>query len=129
MSLKKSLTVMVVDDMSVSRSLMTQALEEIGVWKVEAESNGKRALARLAANPVHLVLSDYNMPEMDGMQLLHGLRTNRSTQRIGFILVTGTPTPALIETGRKLGLNNLVKKPFTSASLKKAIEATVGRLQ
>lgn len=129
MSLKKSLTVMVVDDMSVSRSLMTQALEEIGVWKVETESSGKRALARLAANPVHLVLSDYNMPEMDGMQLLHGLRTNRSTQRIGFILVTGTPSPILIETGRKLGLNNLVKKPFSSASLKRAIEATVGRLQ
>ncbi len=128
MSLRKSLSVMVVDDMSVSRGLLTQALEEIGVWKVEAESSGERALERLAAKPVHLVLSDYNMPGMDGIQLLKGLRQNQSTQRIGFILVTGTPTQSLIDTGRKLGLNNLIKKPFTTQTLKKSMEAVVGRL-
>ncbi|TNF59003.1 MAG: response regulator [Rhodobacteraceae bacterium] len=128
MSLKQTLRVMVVDDMSVSRGLLTQALEEMGVWNVDAESSAQSALTRLAANPVHLVLSDYNMPGMDGLQLLHGLRQNRTTQRIGFILVTGTPSPALIEQGRRLGLNNMVKKPFSTAQLKQAIEAVVGAL-
>lgn len=128
MSLKDSLRVMVVDDMAVSRGLVTQALEEIGIYQVSAENNGKSALNRLVADPVHLVLADHNMPGMDGLQLLEGLRRNRSTQRIGYILVTGTPTPELIQKGQQLGLNNLVKKPFTTATMKKAIEAVVGRL-
>ncbi|TCO70762.1 response regulator [Rhodovulum euryhalinum] len=128
MSLKDSIRVMVVDDMAVSRGLVTQALEEIGIFQVSAENNGKSALNRLVADPVHLVLADHNMPGMDGLQLLEGLRRNRSTQRIGYILVTGTPTPDLIQKGQQLGLNNLVKKPFTTATMKKAIEAVVGRL-
>ncbi|GGL69761.1 response regulator [Wenxinia marina] len=128
MSLKDTLRVMVVDDMSVSRGLLTQALEEIGIWKVDAQNSGQSALSRLAASPVHLVISDFNMPGMDGLQLLEGLRSNRSTQQIGFILVTGTPTQEIVDKGRRLGLNNLVKKPFTTASLKQSIEAVVGRL-
>ncbi|SIO03010.1 response regulator receiver protein [Rhodovulum sp. ES.010] len=128
MSLKDSLRVMVVDDMAVSRGLVTQALEEIGIYQVSAENNGQSALNRLVGDPVHLVLADHNMPGMDGLQLLEGLRRNRSTSRIGYILVTGTPTPELIQKGTQLGLNNLVKKPFTTATMKKAIEAVVGRL-
>jgi len=128
MSLKDSIRVMVVDDMAVSRGLVTQALEEIGIYQISAENNGKSALNRLVADPVHLVLADHNMPGMDGLQLLEGLRRNRSTQRIGYILVTGTPTPELIQKGQQFGLNNLVKKPFTTATMKKAIEAVVGRL-
>lgn len=128
MSLKDTIRIMVVDDMTVSRGLVTQALEELGVWQIATENNGQSALQRLAADPVHLVLADYNMPGMDGLQLLEGLRRNKSTARIGYILVTGTPTPELIQKGQKLGLNNLVRKPFTTATMKKAIEAVVGRL-
>jgi two-component system chemotaxis response regulator CheY len=50
------------------------------------------------------------------------------TQEIGFILVTGSPTPDVIEKGRALRLNNLVKKPFTTQNLNGAIERAVGRL-
>lgn len=128
MSLKETLRIMVVDDMAVSRGLVTQALEEIGVWNVLTESGGQAALNKIVANPVHLVLSDFNMPGMDGLGLLQALRQNRSTQQIGFILITGNPTPQMVEKGRALGLNNLVKKPFTTASLKQCIEMVVGRL-
>lgn len=128
MSLKETLRIMVVDDMAVSRGLVTQALEEIGVWNVLTESSGQAALNKIVANPVHLVLSDFNMPGMDGLGLLQALRQNRSTQQIGFILITGNPTPQMVEKGRALGLNNLVKKPFTTASLKQCIEMVVGRL-
>ncbi|MCE8000900.1 MAG: response regulator [Rhodobiaceae bacterium] len=128
MSLKDSLRVMVVDDMSVSRGLLTQALEDIGIWKIETQNSGEGALAFLAKSPVHLVLCDYNMPGMNGLQLLHGLRSNAATQKIGFILVTGSPNDQIIAQGRQLGLNNLVKKPFTNATLKQAIEVVVGRI-
>ena len=128
MGLKEMLRVMIVDDMSVSRGLLTQSLEEIGIAQIDYETSGDTALPRLAANPVHLVISDYNMPGMSGLDLLQGLRQNGSTQKIGFILVTGTPTPEILEKGRALGLNNLIKKPFTTQSLKASVEAVVGRL-
>lgn len=128
MGLKDSLRIMVVDDMSVSRGLLVQSLEEMGLWKTETENSGQSALAKLTANPAHLVLCDYNMPGMDGLGLLQALRGNRMTQGIGFILVTGSPTPEMVEKGRALRLNNLVKKPFTTASLKGAIESVVGKL-
>ena len=128
MSLKNSLSIMVVDDMSTSRGLITMALDEIGIKKVDFRSDGKAALETLAAHPVHLVISDYNMPGLDGLQLLHGLRTNRSTQKIGFILVSGRLDDTIVATGRKLGMNNFIAKPFNTQQMRKCIEAVVGPL-
>lgn len=128
MGLKDSLRIMIVDDMGVSRGLLVQAIEEMGIWKNQAENDGRAALAKLVADPVHLVLSDYNMPGMDGLELLAALRQNKSTSRIGFILVTGNPTPDIVSKGKALGLNNIIKKPFSTASMKQCIESVVGRL-
>ena len=128
MSLKDTLRVMIVDDMGVSRGLLVQAIEEMGIWKNQAENDGRAALNKLIADPVHLVLSDYNMPGMDGLELLRALRQHKATARIGFILVTGNPTPDLIAKGKALGLNNIIKKPFSTASMKQCIETVVGKL-
>lgn len=128
MSLKSSLRVMVVDDMSTSRGIITQALDEIGIENVAAENDGRSAFMKLSAQPVHLVLSDLNMPDLDGLGLLKALRENKSTQRIGFILVTGSPTPEVVAKAQKLGLNNMIKKPFSTGDLKKCIERVVGQL-
>ena len=84
MSLKDSLTVMIVDDMSVSRGLIVQSLEEIGIWNTTTENNGHAALAKLVANPVHLVLSDMNMPMMDGLGLLKGLSKTEVNANIDY---------------------------------------------
>lgn len=128
MSLKDSLRVMVVDDMATSRGLITQALDEIGIKNYLTENDGQKAFARLSASPVHLVLSDFNMPNMDGLGLLKSVRQNKATQRIGFILVTGKPTPEMVAQAKQFGLNNMIKKPFTSLSMKQCIESVVGRL-
>ena len=128
MSLKDSLRIMVVDDMGVSRGLLIQAIEEMGIWKNQAENDGRVALSKLVADPVHLVLSDYNMPGMDGLELLKALRQNKNTARIGFILVTGNPTAEIVAKGKALGLNNIIKKPFSTASMKQCIESVVGKL-
>ena len=128
MSLKLSLRIMVVDDMAISRALIAQSLEEIGIAYLSTESDPKAALGKLAAAPVHLVISDMNMPGMSGLDLLEALRRNKSTQRIGFILITGTPSADILKRGQELGVNNLVKKPFTTLTLKSCIEKVVGRL-
>ncbi|KMW60664.1 Chemotaxis regulator [Candidatus Rhodobacter oscarellae] len=128
MSLREKLNVMVVDDMSVSRGLIIQGLEEIGIKNIEYSTDGESAFKKLAAKPVHLVISDYNMPGADGLQLLAGLRQYGATQRIGFILITGTADPAVIEKGNQLGMNNYIKKPFSAEQLKGCIERVVGPL-
>lgn len=128
MSIKETLRVMVVDDMSTSRGLITQALNDIGIWNIETENDGQAAFGKLATSPVHLVLSDMNMPGMDGLGLLKALRQNKSTEKIGFILVTGTPTNEIVQQGQALGLNNMIKKPFSAASMKQCMERVVGPL-
>lgn len=128
MSLREQLRVMVVDDMSTSRGLITQALDAIGVRNVASSADGPSALKMMEAAPVHLVISDYNMPEMSGLHLLHALRTSPRTAKVGFLLITGRADKEVIEHGRRLGMNNFIKKPFQPQELKSAIEAIVGRL-
>ena len=128
MALRDQLRVLVVDDMSTSRGLITQALDGLGVRIVSSADNGATALQSLAKRPVHLVISDYNMPEMDGLKLLQNLRANPRTQKIGFILITGRVEQHIIDYGKKLGMNNFLKKPFQPEDLRKCIEMVVGRL-
>ncbi|MGH1459231.1 MAG: response regulator [Paracoccaceae bacterium] len=128
MALRDQLRVMVVDDMSTSRGLITQALDGFGIRNVASTDNGATALKALESAPVHLVISDYNMPEMDGLKLLHQLRSAPKTKGVGFILITGRAEKQIIEYGKKLGMNNFLKKPFEPDELRKCIEAVVGRL-
>lgn len=117
-----------VDDMATSRGLITQALDAIGIRNVATATDGKSAIAALARAPAHLVISDYNMPEMDGLHLLHYLRSTPQTQKVGFLLITGRADPAIINKGKQLGMNNFIAKPFQPADLRSAIESIVGRL-
>jgi two-component system chemotaxis response regulator CheY len=128
MGIRDKLHVMVVDDMSTSRGILTQSLEALGVGNHVEEKDGAAAFARLQAKPVHLVISDYNMPNMDGLQLLEKLRTNAKTQRMAFILVTGRPTTEIVERAKALRINSIIQKPFTVAQMRDCIESVVGRL-
>ncbi|HRO16495.1 MAG TPA: response regulator [Paracoccus sp. (in: a-proteobacteria)] len=128
MTSAKHLDVLVADDTSVSRALLTSSLEELGLTRLRTENDGKAALHQLMLKPAHLVISDYNMPGMNGLELLRALRDFRATREVGFILVTGRSDRALIDEGRKWGLNNYLPKPFTTAGLRACIEAVVGKL-
>ncbi len=127
MSLRDQIRIMVVDDMSTSRGLITQALDSFGIQHVATAADGPTALKGLLQSPVHLVISDYNMPGMDGLHLLHQLRQNSATKAAGFILITGRADREIIDKGRSLGMNNFLKKPFTPSELRACIEAVIGR--
>lgn len=122
------LKVMVVDDTSVSRMLVNEALQAIGVKNIVMASDGEQALKSLMAAPCHIVFSDFNMPKMDGLQLLQALREYQPTKGIGFILVTGRGDKELIEKGKRWGLNNFLPKPFTNDAMRKCLEQVVGKL-
>ena len=128
MSLRDQIRIMVVDDMSTSRGLITQALDSFGIRNVSTAENGIDAMKALSTHPVHLIISDYNMPQMDGLQLLQQLRASPKTKAVGFILITGRTEQQIIDHGKRLGMNNYLKKPFEPIGLRNCIESVVGRL-
>lgn len=128
MSLRQQLRVLVVDDMSTSRGLISQALEDIGIKNYFTENDGENAWRSMITRPVHLVLSDFNMPKMDGLHLLHAIRSHQAIAKTGFILITGRADQALIDRGVQLGMNNFIKKPFSTPQMKATIEKVVGPL-
>jgi two-component system chemotaxis response regulator CheY len=128
MSRKDQLRIMVVDDTAVSRGLITQVLDWLRIENYRTCNDGQEALRDVASSPVHLVISDYYMPGLDGLGLLQGLRTTRGIERTGFILVTGRADETMVARGRSLGMNNMILKPFTKEQMKACIEQVVGPL-
>ncbi|WP_187968038.1 response regulator [Aquibium microcysteis] len=128
MSLLAQLKILVVDDTTTSRMLLRDALETIGFRNIAVAADGEQAMQVMMTQPCHLIISDMNMPKMNGLQLLHAIRTYKPTSRTPFMILTGNNDKNVLIEGRKMGLNNYLNKPFTTPDLKKALEAIVGRL-
>lgn len=128
MALREQLKILVVDDTSTSRGLISQALDSIGIDHVTTATSAQSAFSAMLRRPVHIAISDYLMPGMNGLELLKLMRETPQTKRIGFILITGRPTDQMIEVGKKLGMNNFLEKPFDAGKLQTSIEQIVGRL-
>ena len=128
MSLKEKIRILVVDDTATSRGLILNAIQQIGIKNYSSAEDGQDALNNMANTPYHLVISDYNMPNMDGLGLLKEMRSNPQSQRTGFIMITGTKDPKVIARGKELGMNNYIEKPITLQGLKSCIEAVTGPL-
>lgn len=128
MAIAKLLKVLVVDDTSVSRMMLIDGLNQLGITNVTVAMDGEQGLKQMMASPSHLILSDFNMPKLDGLQFLKAIREYAPTKNVGFILVTGRGDKEMIMKGRALGLNNYLPKPFTVPVLKSTLEAVVGPL-
>ncbi|MDE2465017.1 MAG: response regulator [Alphaproteobacteria bacterium] len=122
------LTVVVVDDQLTMRSLVRASLQQIGVNDVREYPGGAEALENLKFRPANVVISDYNMPDMNGMEFLKALRANPQYKSTAFILLTGRADRDLVVEAVKAGANNYLVKPFTAATLKQKIEQVVGAL-
>lgn len=128
MSLLAQLRILVVDDTTTSRLLVRDALETIGFRHIQVAADGEQALKMMMSAPSHLIISDQNMPKMNGLELLKAIRTHKPTSRTPFMILTGSPDKTVLDTGRKLGLNNYLTKPFNPDQLRRALEAIVGKL-
>jgi two-component system chemotaxis response regulator CheY len=123
------LRVLIVDDQLTSRLLIRGGLQDLGISDIEMATNGEEGLKAMLARPAHLIISDLNMPKLDGLGFLRAVRTFEATRKVGFILLTGRGDKELIDRAAKLGVNNVIAKPFTMPVLKSKIEAVVGKLK
>ncbi len=129
MPFASALRVLIVDDQLTSRLLIRGGLQELGVSDIEMAADGEEGLKAMMSKPAHLVISDFNMPKLDGIGFLKAVRAHEPTRKAAFILLTGRGDKALIERAAKYGVNNYLAKPFTIPALKAQIEAVVGRLK
>jgi two-component system chemotaxis response regulator CheY len=128
MPVAAGLKVLVVDDQLSMRQVTRMALEKIGVRLIQEAENGQVALQKAVAQPLDLIISDFNMPEMDGLGLLRAVRGHPAVRRLPFILITGRGDRELVVTAAKAGVNNYLVKPFTEAVLRQKMEAVMGKL-
>lgn len=128
MPVASSLRVLVVDDQTSVRQITRITLEQIGVRVIHEAENGSQAIEKATLQPLDLIISDYNMPEMDGLGLLRNIRGHPSARRVPFILVTGRGDRELVVKAAQAGANNYVVKPFTAEILRGKIEQVIGKL-
>jgi len=122
------LNVIVVDDQSSIRSLVRNGLNMIGINTVREFGGAAEALTSLKADIPNIVISDFNMPGMDGIEFLQSIRTDQKYKGTAFILLTGRADKELVQRAVQCGANNYLVKPFTVATLKEKIEQVVGAL-
>ena len=123
-----ALKVLIVDDQKSVRQVTRMTLEEIGVRHIHEAENGTKAIDTASLQPLDLIISDYNMPEMDGLGLLRAVRGHPAARRVPFILVTGRGDKELVVKAAQAGANNYVVKPFTADILRQKIEQVIGKL-
>lgn len=120
--------VMVVDDQTSMRAMIRRSLQDLGFKDVRDKGAATEALQDIRKDRVHLIISDYNMPEMDGLQFLEEVRKDAVIGKTVFIMLTGSSDKEIVQKAAALGVNNYVVKPFAPAALKEKIERVFGEL-
>lgn len=123
-----AIKVMVVDDQASMRAMVRRSLQDLGFKDVRDRAGASEALIAIRSDRVHLIISDYNMPDMDGLQFLEAVRGDPVINKTVFIMLTGSADRSVVEKAATLGVNNYVVKPFAPAALKEKIERVFGEL-
>jgi two-component system, chemotaxis family, chemotaxis protein CheY len=122
--------VLVVDDFATMRKIIKNVLKQISIENVLEAENGKHALNILGGDTVDLIISDWIMPEMTGIEFLKACKADDNIKKIPFIMVTAEAQKDNIMEAIKSGVDNYIVKPFTPDKLREAIDkakAKVGK--
>jgi two-component system chemotaxis response regulator CheY len=123
-----ALKVLVVDDQRTVRQVTRLALENFGVRMIHEAENGVAAFQKALSQPIDLIISEFSMPEMDGLELLRAVRGHPAVRKLPFILITRRGDRELVVVAAKAGVNDYLVKPFTEAALRHKVEEVIGKL-
>lgn len=117
---------LVVDDSSTMRRIIRNNLKAVGYDDVLEAGNGEEALGRLQTEKVEVVITDWNMPVMNGLELVAALRKAQAWMQTPVLMVTTVAEKEEILKAMQAGVTNYVVKPFDAATLKKKIDQILG---
>ena len=119
----QSLKILTVDDFSTMRRIIRNILRQLGYSNIMEADDGAAALAVLQQQEIDFVISDWNMPNMTGLELLRAIRTDEKLHKIPVLLITAEALKENVVEAVKAGVNGYIVKPFTAETLGEKIEA------
>jgi two-component system, chemotaxis family, chemotaxis protein CheY len=119
----QNMKILTVDDFSTMRRIIRNMLRQLGYSNVVEAEDGAEALSLLHREKVDFVISDWNMPNMSGLDLLKAIRADDNLKPLPVLLVTAEALKENVVEALKAGVNNYVIKPFTAETLKEKIDA------
>jgi len=127
----KKIPILIVDDFSTMRRIVKTCLKQIGFENVTEADDGKVALDKAHAQEFKLIVSDWNMPNMMGIDLLKAIRSdpNPKLKSVPFLMVTAEAQKENIIEAAKAGVSNYIIKPFTADSMQQKLEAIFAKIK
>jgi len=126
--LKKDIKILVVDDFSTMRRIIKNLLKELGLTNVVEADDGATALPILKQGGIEFLITDWNMPNMTGIELIRHVRSDPNLSNIPVLMVTAEAKREQIIAAAQAGVNGYVVKPFTAVTLKEKIDKIFERL-
>ncbi|KGJ97039.1 response regulator receiver protein [Colwellia psychrerythraea] len=120
--------VLVVDDFSTMRRIVKNLLRDLGFTNIQEADDGSTALPMLQGGDFDFVVTDWNMPGMQGIDLLKAIRADASLSHIPVLLITAEAKKEQIVMAAQAGVNGYIVKPFTAATLKTKLDKIFERL-
>lgn len=122
-----ALNVLIVDDSAAIRKILERVLRhaDFPLGDVHEASDGREALEKLKSTPVGLVLSDINMPNMDGLELLAQVKQNESWSKLPIVMITTEGSQEKVMRAIELGAFGYIRKPFTAEQIKEKLAGIV----
>src|SRR5690606_12937479 len=124
----KSMSILVVDDFPTMRRIVRTLLKELGFTNVDEAEDGQEALAKLKSGGFELVVSDWNMPNLDGLEMLRHIRADDALKHLPVLMVTAEAKKENIIAAAKAGASGYVVKPFTAATLEEKLNKIFEKL-
>jgi two-component system chemotaxis response regulator CheY len=122
-ALDRNIPILVVDDFATMRRIVKTCLKQLGFENITEAEDGKVALDKLNANDFKLVISDWNMPNMMGIDLLRSVRGDEKLKALPFLMVTAEAQKENVIEAAKAGVSNYIVKPFTADQLEAKLTA------
>ncbi|MCC6025695.1 MAG: chemotaxis response regulator CheY [Caldimicrobium sp.] len=126
MPIDPNIKILIVDDFSTMRKIIRNILTQLGFKNILEADDGTTALEILKKEKVDLIISDWNMPKMSGLELLKAVRSDENLKDIPFVMVTAEAQKENILEAIKYKVNQYIVKPFTPETLKEKLEKVFG---
>ena len=124
-----NMKILIVDDFSTMRRIVKNLLKQIGYTNIEKAEDGAQAYEKVKNGGYGFVVSDWNMPNMDGLELVKSVRSNPDIKNLPILMVTAEAEKDKVVAAIQAGVSNYIVKPFTGEVLKEKMDSILAKIK